>query len=287
MLAVFAFALALNQPPSLNPPGDAMVRLCNETHVRAGFSVTVPAASGSLIQKGWFNVEPGDCLEGRIGETAGGSALVHARSGTWSWPAANEAVSRRVLCVPPDSHQSVARTPDCPDYLREADHASVEMRRAGRRYTTDYTVSCDAFGAEAGLCRSSPAAGDGFARPVRELQACNVTSEPRLVALAGDATTGRPGDVERWEELAAGACAILYRGFARTGRVQIFSPLPVEPDDVRHVGRDIVVYCGEPGAGELSPRARPGTNCPDGTTAYALRTADYGPQTSRFSMSVN
>lgn len=281
MIAPLLLALALQQP-SLDPPGDAMVRLCNQTHVLVGFSIVAPSAGGSPVQKGWFNVEPGACLEGRIGETAGGTAHVHARSGTWTWPGPQEAVSRTRYCVAPGSHETVASRPPCAGSRREADFARVEMARAGRRYTISYTVSCAAFAAEAGLCRESPAARDGFALPVRELEICNVTSAPVPVGLLV------PGErrVERWVDIAAQACEIVFRGYPQTSAIEVVTPVDIE--DAMPVSTTATLVCAAPHAAEdarVTPRLA--GQCGPDRRAFALRSADYGPSTSRFSMTVN
>lgn len=272
------FAL-LTQPPSLNPPGDAMVRLCNDAPFRAGFSVTLPTASGTRVQKGWFNVEPGECLEGRIGETGGGRALVHARSGTWTWPAPGE--PGEALCVPPGSHEGVAGAPPCTGGRREARHARVEMGRAARRYTVEYRISCAAFAADAGLCRRSPPAPDGFATPVRELEVCNVTGGARAVALM-DA-----GSVARWTEIEAGACTVIERGFPAANRISLLTEMSLTGDEAALATSSADIYCAQAWQDDAPARVVPGRGCEARAIPMTLRHADFGPGTSRFTVTMN
>lgn len=279
MISLLLASLFLIYQPSHNPPGDAMVELCNDAPFRVGFSVTVPSAAGTPIQKGWFNVEPGACLEGRIGETAGGRALVHARSGTWTWPSPGE--TGEALCVPPGSHEAPARTPPCDANRREARHARVEMSRVGRRYTVEYRVSCAAFGAEAGLCRESPQAPDGFARPVRELEVCNVTGAPRAVAVM------EGGSVSRWTEIEAGACTIIERGYPDANRISLLTEMGLSAEEARFATSDADIYCAAPWQDTAPQPVVTGQGCADWAVPMALRHADFGPSTSRFTVTMN
>lgn len=88
MLATAAAVLTLAVAAQSHArPMPTVVELCNDTPARVTWSVTRPTGRTGRTQRGWFTAEPGQCLEGGIGDGVSGAALVHARSGNLVWPA--------------------------------------------------------------------------------------------------------------------------------------------------------------------------------------------------------
>ncbi|MCH8491098.1 MAG: DUF1036 domain-containing protein [Oceanicaulis sp.] len=192
-------------------PADTLVTLCNETPAGVAFSMARPAGDGGRIQRGWFTVAPGGCLDGAIGQGRAGEALVHARSGSFEWAGADA----QVLCIPAGSHDGPAASPPCADGSREAAFAPVRTGTRHGRPHVAYTVACsDLEAGDARLCAQGRTGPDGLAAPLRELSVCNHDAAPLRFAWAGE--TGAPGAwrVEGWRTTAPGSCERLWRDFA-------------------------------------------------------------------------
>lgn len=282
MFLAIVGALALQSGES-----DLVVDLCNETPVVVAYSVNFPAASGSEIQRGWFNVPPGDCLEGRIGATSGGQALIHVRSGSWVWPVEENGPRQSTRCVPPASHEMAARTPPCGNTMREVSHVRVGLEAYGRQYRLSYSVSCSDLGEDASLCRSARPDRDGFAQVVRETRLCNVTDKPVLVAeLASPPRSS--ARVETWHRVEAGQCRAAFRDMRSPGQYYFLTPLiDIEGGELFAAGSDAFCVAPTEGLPESDARRASGLSCPEGTLPYILRTAEFGRQTSLFEITVN
>lgn len=283
MLGLLASLLAM-QPTG----GDLVVNLCNETPVTVAYTVSYTSGAGLDIQRGWFNVPPRDCLNGRIGATSGGLAYVHVRSGTFEWPASDSPGRLQAWCVPPASHESPARVPPCNSSTREASHIPVGLERSGRQYRLDYTVTCEGLGDDAGLCRSSRPGRDGFAQPVRELRVCNIRDVDVLVG----ELSGLPrstATVANWHEIQAGQCRAVFRDMREPGSYYFLTPL-ADIQGGEFFSSSSEAYCvslGEAGLPEDSARQATGPSCPVDSVPYILRTAEFGRMTSQFEITVN
>ncbi|MCR9130349.1 MAG: DUF1036 domain-containing protein [Alphaproteobacteria bacterium] len=278
MLAIIAASVltALSGQSSARPL-PTVVELCNDTPARVTWSVTRPTGRSGRTQRGWFTVEPGQCREGGIGDGAGGTALVHARSGNLVWPA----FGGEPMCVPAETHQRAARTPDaCLPGDRAEAHERVAVDSDSRRHLIRHRVTCRQLGAQDGaICESGLRDSEGFLERVRTLEVCNHGGEPFDLAIAGESRDGRAWRVEGWREVPAQTCEDVWRGQAGSGLVHVRARdrdgkpvwdrddarfcVAAEADFVRAAETSFETVCGSDGeapAGFQSVRFEPGVS---------------------------
>ncbi|KAA5802301.1 DUF1036 domain-containing protein [Alkalicaulis satelles] len=234
MLAIIA-ALAVQTGGS-----DTLVTLCNETPARAAFSVVRPGDDGAEIQRGWFTVEPGACLEGNIGLGRAGQAQVHARSGSFVWPAQGGAA----LCVPAGSHDGPVTHPPCAQTWREAQFALVTTGWRENRHHVRYEINCrDLPGDDAALCLEGRAGPDGHAARLRELTVCNRSSASLRAAVAGETQARSGQNVTGWQNVAPGECMSVWRQFPYGP--ELYLRVEHEADDMMAAGESAYVCMPE------------------------------------------
>ena len=98
---------------------------------------------------------------------------------------------------------------------------------------------------------------------------------------------GGPRELSAWRELAAQECAIVYRGYPDTDRVQVLTALPLGENFSGNFITTAEVYCAVPNKVRAKPQGTGVTSCPGRTLPMALRTADFAENVSRFSVTVN
>ncbi|PWE18275.1 hypothetical protein DDZ18_01315 [Marinicauda salina] len=277
MISALIATLALQAAPE--PPGDLVVELCNRAPFTAAVSLTYPTRAGER-QRGWLAVEPDSCLRGGVGETVGSAALVHARSGSWVWPARARREDAETRCVSEGAHNGPAASPPCTADAQEAVHDRVTMTRDGEgAYRLSYTISCEALGQEAALCDRAPRAADGSAEILQRVEICR-SGEADIFVGTGGPVSNPPGfEVERWTRAPGGACTVIARTFS-AAEVRLVTPMAT--GDVGEM-LDSCIVTDEGGNPSLAPMPEQG--CARGSRA-GVRTATFGPSTARFRMTL-
>ena len=272
MLALLAAAL-LAQAPSAPMP--TSVELCNETPARAAFAVTRPTGPGLSTQRAWFNVAPGECLSGAIGTGRAGEAQIHARSGSFRWPAEGGAPQ----CVAAPGMDRPVEAPPCAAGEQETGYLTVPVSEEAGRYRIRHTIRCeDLSGADAALCARGVSGADGFAALVREVEACNTTDASMRVAAAAQ-LRGEGWRVEGWADVAPQACTVVWRGQPEGDLVFVRA----EFAGVREDGTvQDIAFCTPDADGDFQAPATPGAQaCAEGETALAYRPVSFGANTER------
>ncbi|MEQ8404650.1 MAG: DUF1036 domain-containing protein [Oceanicaulis sp.] len=275
MFAAFFAHFALVAAGQASPPMPTVVNLCNETPATVAFMVARPTGRGLHTQRGWFNVAPGECLAGGIGDGRGGEALVHARSGSFSWPS-QSAIQH---CVSEGGMDRMARSAPCAEPERAAPVREVRVEDRRSSYLIEHTVRCrDLPADEAVMCEAGQRERDGFAALVRTLEVCNTGPTPLRALGAGEA--GAPGSValSRWAALEPESCAPVWRGQTRARvayvRVESAGESPWADDDARFC----VPESGEPEGRRVADSAA----CGPGERLLAFRAVNFGPGVSKF-----
>lgn len=243
MLNLLFFAASMMTQTSLADRSLPVVaELCNDTAARVAFAVVRPGSGSDQVQRGWFAVEPNQCLEGAIGEGRGGQAFVHAYSGGYVWPSTRLGAS---FCTPPQSHQREALTPACDQGERELSYAPVSQVSRNTHHTLSYRVRCEDLRSEdANLCSVGLQGEDGFAERVRVLEVCNNTGRADRVAVAAPNLNQSSWGISEWIAAPAGACAIVWRGLAPQREVFVTSEAG---NYVGQVGDQARSFCFAPG----------------------------------------
>jgi uncharacterized membrane protein len=281
---ITAFVVSIYTALAAQPSGAAMplvAELCNSTPVRVAFTVNFPAGARSERRRGWLVVEPGACSGGSIGQTTGGTALIHAMSGGLGWPSEGAGEQR---CAPASSHESIAARPPCHDGERSFAVASVPLEDRGNHYRLDHTVSCaDLSAAERPFCTAGRTDAQGFAERIRSLEICNRDSGALAIAVAGETLDGAVR-VEGWRGLEPCQCSTVWRGLTRDGVVYAHT---------RGSGEAVGAwtyphFCvSAEGAFEREAAAPAGeAQCPDGLEARPFRPVEFGPNVSRMTLDV-
>lgn len=223
---LFSLVISALQPAS--QPLPVVAEFCNDTNARVAFAVVRPGRGADQVQRGWFTVEAGQCLEGAIGEGRGGQAHVHAYSGAYVWPASGPQTR---FCTPAASHERSAPAGEaCSDAERARPYTAVRLEDRGTHRALRHRVGCDDLGAEdARLCALGLRGQDGFAERVRVLEVCNITrSQDRVAVITAD-PAGSGWQVTPWIAAPAGECTPVWRGLtpSRTAYVTSQAGLPV------------------------------------------------------------
>jgi uncharacterized membrane protein len=285
---IFLAGLCLSAPARAQAPRDVLLEVCNQT----GFSVaaaaayrTTPATSRTL--RSWFLIAPGECLNGALNGVIGDDLDLHVMSGSWSWPAAD---TGQTYCVPAEATLTQAAAPPCSpgrqarNFVRLPVEATSHRGPGGRNFgRVGYRIRCEALsGGDAALCPGAPADARGMAVFVRELEVCNNGNGPARVAASEVRADGGPG-FQAWQEIAAGACAVIYRGFPQGDRAL----LARIGDRTATEG----LVCMSDAAGGpvfVSPRGSRSEACPaERPVAATYETVEFRAQTGRVTMFAN
>ena len=273
-------ALALIAAQPAGAPQPLVVSLCNDTPARAAFAVVRRTTPRARVQRGWFSVEAGACLEGAIGTSLGGTALVHAYSGSYRWPADG---GEETLCTPGRSHDAFPAAPPCAEDAREAGFMSVETDVLPGRYRLEHRISCaDLAPEEAELCALGRRDADGFAELVRVVEVCNAADAgATAVAVAGETAEADGWRVEGWRGVTPGACEPVWRGLSAGGVVYVHTAGLGEA--VRTEA--FQTFCVDPETAFTRRAEAPGeTACADGLRAAPFRPLRFDEGVSRLSL---
>ncbi|MEO1038964.1 MAG: DUF1036 domain-containing protein [Pseudomonadota bacterium] len=266
------------------PPGPFIVELCNETPARAAFTLVRPISPSAEVQRGWFTVEPGDCLQGGVGQAMGARAWAHARSGDFIWPAGDAA---RSFCTPANSHDGPPAAAPCSASARQAGHDVISVQMRGGVRHVRYAISCDALApSDAALCVLGRRDAQGFAAPVRELEVCNRADGPLRVAVAGQAGAGPALSVSGWRMLEPGRCQTLWRGFSDERRAYLRA---VRPGGQAVQDMDAVTLCADAGAdfNRIAERADETQCAQPGLEPLRFRSVLFGEGVSRLTVDID
>lgn len=281
MFIAFASALALNSQPAAGPPQPLVVNLCNDTPSRVAYSLLYPGRAMAERRRGWLAVEPGQCLDGAIGDTVGGQGYVHVMSGEYRFPTDGGDTS---ACVPAQAHDSDATRPPCRAGEQTVSYERVAIERLRGRYQLSHRVSCTDFGAEdTRFCETGRRDRQGFAEAVRTLEVCNRTSASIRVTHAGEALAGDARPVAGWRTLAAGACADVWRGLTRSQRVYAYAiSAPAMNREA-----DFVDFCVDPNADfeRLAPLFGDEA-CSAGQSLIGFKPLRFGESVSRMTLDI-
>jgi uncharacterized membrane protein len=215
-IIIFLLSAAAVEAQAARP---VLLEACND----APFPIGIAAAyrndpTSRRVAQGWFEVAPGECLEGGLGDIVGDEIWLGAASGSWRWPEAGQADVR--YCTPAQTFFGLARSGDCDDVERLTgfERVAISPYRSGwGRVQIRY--SCDDFGPDdAVLCRQTQIGRDGLAVPVNHLEVCNIWSVDAEVA-AGASTDFVGFEVSGWVRIPPTHCRIVYRGFPAGGEV--------------------------------------------------------------------
>lgn len=272
-IVLASLAIASAQPAGASQP--LVVELCNDTPARVAYSISYPAGARSRRQRGWLTVEPGQCLEGSIGNTTGGTAHVHAMSGSYRWPRRETGA---LVCAPANSHDGIAQTPPCSAPQREVAASPIEIRPSRQHYTLEARVRCQDLSAEdAMLCETGLTDDLGFAELVRSVEACNYTDDVVPVAVVGQ-TANRAWEVSGWFDVAGGECSQVWRGHSSQALAYIHAPI------MSLVRREtgVLTFCVDEDASFNRLIDVLGENqCPDGTVMRDFRQLRFSRQVDR------
>ena len=200
-------------------PRPVLLEACND----APFAIGVSAVfhndpTDNQVVRGWFQVEPGECLEGGLGDIVGNDLGLGAVSGEWRWPMQDQGDEQ--YCMPAQTYFGRARSDGCDDVERLIDfqRVSISPYRSGwGRVQIRY--SCEDFdAADAALCSQTATGRDGLAVPVNSLEVCNTWNVDAEIA-AGASADFVGFEVSGWTRIPATLCRVVYRGFPAGGEV--------------------------------------------------------------------
>mgnify|MGYP003639262721 CR=1 FL=1 len=240
IIASLLFFAGLAAPVQAQASRDVLLNVCNQT----GFSVAVAAAyrtspAPARTLRSWFLVEPGACLNGALNGVVGNDLDLHVMSGSWTWPARS---TGSVYCVPAGSSFALARQPECGPGQQARNFVNLPVEATSRRGPggrnfgqVNWRVRCEDLALEdARLCPGAPQDERGMAGFVRELEACNNTTGPRHGTVGTFGPDGKPV-FGGWTEVAAGECAVIYRGFPAGNTVLFgFASPQLSPSEQRY-----------------------------------------------------
>lgn len=282
MLAFTLLTLAtLLQPSMADRSRPVVAELCNDTPATVAFAVARPSAGAGQVQRGWFSVEPGQCLEGGIGNGRGGLAYVHAFSGGYSWPVSAPNTS---FCTPARNHERAVGSASCSDDERALRYAPVQMDSHGTHHSVSYRVGCQTLAAEdATLCALGLRDQTGFAERVRQLEVCNMSGRDDRVAIAAPNPAGENWQISDWVDLPNTACEIVWRGLVPDRSVYVTSELGSPVGDRGDYARSFCVAAtAQTVAGEPSD-----TCVPQSGQLREFGQAQFSPRSSRFTVMMN
>lgn len=282
MLAIALFALTTLLQPSLADRSRPVVaELCNDTPATVAFAVARSSAGAGQVQRGWFSVEPGQCLEGAIGNGRGGLAYVHAFSGGYNWPAREPHMA---FCTPARTHERAVGSSSCADDERALDYAPVQMDSHGTHHTLSYRVECEALPAEdAALCALGLRDQTGFAERVRRLEVCNMSGRDDRVAIAAPSPTGSSWQISDWIDLPNDACEIVWRGLLPDRSVYVASEAGLPVGDRGSYAQSFCV--GE--RAQTVSGAQLDDCVPGSGQSREFGQAQFSPRSSRFTVMMN
>jgi len=272
---------ALLQPVSAERSRPVVAELCNDTPARVAFAVVRPDAGAGQVQRGWFTVEPGQCLEGAIGNGRAGMAYVHAFSGGYRWPA-NPPHSP--FCTPARTHERAVGGPDCSESERALTYASVHLDTHATHHVLSYRVSCEELDAQdAQMCRAGLLASDGFAEPVRTLEICNMSGSDDRIAVASPDIAGEGWRITEWMDIPVRACADAWRDLAPDRSVYVVS---ANGSFVGARGESARSFCFAAQADATDSVVEPDASgaCTQGGVLTEFGRASFSPRASRFTL---
>lgn len=212
-------AFCLSAAAQAQAPRPVVLNACND----APFAIGIAAAyrndpTDQRLVRGWFEIAPGDCLEGNLGNIVGNEVWLGAVSGSWRWPASDAADVR--YCMPAQTYFGRARPEGCGDdeRLTGFQRMPVSPFRSGwGRVQVRY--GCDDFPeADAVLCRQTQPGRDGLAAPLNTLEVCNTWPVDAEIA-AGASADFAGFEMTGWVRIPATLCRDVYRGFPAGGEV--------------------------------------------------------------------
>lgn len=278
------FILALMTAQPMSAPLPVVAELCNDTPARVAFAVVRPGSGADQVQRGWFTVEAGQCLEGAIGQGRGGQAHVHAYSGAYVWPASGPETR---FCTPAVSHErGAAGSSECAEGERALPYAPARVESRGNHRRLSFRVGCADLNAEdARLCSLGLRGEDGFAERVRTLEVCNITSADDRVAVVSSDPEGSDWRVTPWTVTPAGECTPVWRGLTPSRTLYVTSEAGL-PAGER--GNAEQLFCIDPEAG-TAIRADSGAAACAYPGAILARSGAvrFSPQSGRFSLTLD
>jgi uncharacterized membrane protein len=260
-----------------------LLEACND----APFAIGIAAAyrndpTDRRVVQGWFEVAPGDCLEGGLGDIVGEEIWLGAASGSWRWPDAGQADVE--YCTPAQTFFGLARSGDCDDVERLTgfERVAISPFRSGwGRVRIRY--SCDDFpSGDAALCRQTQTGSDGLAVPVNHLEVCNTWPVDAEVT-AGASTDFVGFEVSGWVRIPPTLCRIVYRGFPAGGEVWFASRIAQSREIVpAHEGNLCVTEGNATASGPRGSFVNAG-QCPaDAPISAGAERVRFGPNVERF-----
>ena len=281
MIALWAAAAFLSSSQPTGAPAPLVVELCNTTRTQVAYSIVYRGPGGGERRRGWLNVAPNDCIEGSIGNTVGGTAHVHAFSGSYRWPASG---ATRDYCSPSGAHDSAARRPDCSSNERAAGFEPVDLVRGRSNYGLSYTVSCSDLGInDALLCEQGRRDSNGFAELVRTVEVCNWSRAPISVAAVGESESTRGLMVNGWMQVDIDTCEAVWRGLSADRVAYVYW------DGARSTAaaHEFARVCVDPEADFSRPvQSTAESACPPGLEVRAFQPVRFGRTMSRMSLDV-
>lgn len=277
-----SLAVLALQPAS--QPLPVVAEFCNDTSARVAYAVVRPGRGADQVQRGWFTVEAGQCLEGAIGQGRGGQAYVHAYSGAYVWPASG---LQTRFCTPAISHErNAAAEGACADGERARPYAPVRLEERGTHRALRFRVGCDGLGAEdARLCALGLRGEDGFAERVRVLEVCNITRTEDQVAVIASDPESAGWQVTPWAAAPAGECTPVWRGLAPSRTVYVTSQTDTPAGERGDAER---TFCIDPATGTAVAADAGSETCAyPGAVLARSGAVRFSPQSGRFSLTLS
>ena len=200
-------------------PRPVLLEACNDTSFAIGVSAVFHTdPTDNQVVRGWFQIAPGDCLEGGLGDIVGGDIGLGAVSGEWRWPVQDQGDEQ--FCMPAQTYFGRARGGECDEIERLIDfeRRPISPFQSGwGRVQVRY--SCDDFDAvDSALCQQTQTGRDGLALPLNSLEVCNTwIVDAEIASGAGADFAGF--EASGWLRIPATQCRVVYRGFPAGGEV--------------------------------------------------------------------
>lgn len=276
VLVLFGFLAFLAAPAQAQGPRDVLLNVCNNTPVSVATAAAYrTSASEMRTLRAWFQIEPGQCLQGAINGVTGSNVDLHVMSGSFRWPVHG---GSQTYCVPASSTFAQATGEPCPTgqearLFRRLTIESSQYRGVGQ---VNWSINCtDLDPAEAPHCAAAPRDPQGLAQPLNVLETCNNGTDARRAGVFAMSAAGGFSE-SAWTTIQPGACEVIYRGFPPAGRVWLVN--------VRNGEDGLICLAGQ--AYEI-PDASGFTDddddCEDqGLTAFRYTEIAFQPRVSRY-----